>query len=499
MSVKKKISAAITAGVIVSGSAFGFASDSLPMSITADSEEKEQVEVNKKSPENVIVMVGDGMGVGQLEIARLLEYEGQGDLFMESLDNVGLMRTYSADNFVTDSAAAGTAIATGEKTYNGGIGVDSAGEETDSILDLYQDAGKKVGVISTNTVTDATPAAFTASVSDRSGQDEIARQMLAHEYDVLLGGGADYFSAERQGGDGLVDDFQDKGYAFVDDANSLEDTGTPDKLLGLFHDSYMSYKTDRDELNSEEPTLEAMTDKALDVLSQDEDGFFLMVEGARIDHASHAADATGIWQETMEFDRTVEQVVKWAEDRDDTMVVVLADHETMGMSATEPMDIDGLKNIEVSPEYMAQQLETDEETGTFTVDSVKQVFSEHANIDLTDEEVDEFLVNVRDNDGEVYAEYRVGWEIGSIIADYYKVGAVDTDIRAESDTGGHTGNMVPVFATGAGSEDFEGVMDNSDIINLIANPAKPDKEKGHGHENSNGKGHEKGKGNGHNK
>ncbi|WP_431799907.1 alkaline phosphatase [Halobacillus andaensis] len=492
MSVKKKFTATVAAGAIFSGGFIGLTSEKSPISITAEETQEEKVEVDKKSPENVIVMVGDGLGVGQMEITRLLESGKSGDLFMESLENVGLMRTYSADNAVTDSGAAGTALATGEKTYNGGIGVDSEGQETDSILDLYQDQGKKVGVISTNTVTDATPAAYTASVADRDGQDEIARQMLEHQYDVLLGGGADYFSPESQDGTDLVEEFQSSGYEVVDNESSLEDAETPEKLLGLFNDSYMSYKTDRDELNSEEPTLEAMTQKGLDVLSQDDDGFFLMVEGARIDHAAHAADATGVWQETMEFDRTVEQVVNWAEDRDDTMVVVLADHETMGMSATEPMDIEGLKDIEVSPEYMAQQLETDEETGTFSVESVKRVFQEYANIDLTDQEVDQFLTKIEDNDGEVYAAYRVGWEIGSVIADHYKVGALDTDIRAESGTGGHTGNMVPVFATGAGSEDFEGVMDNTDIIELIANSAKDNN--GKGPENSNGKGKDKGKG-----
>ncbi|GGF14994.1 alkaline phosphatase [Halobacillus andaensis] len=492
MSIKKKVSATLAAGAIFSGSMFALTSDHSPLSITADEKQESNVEVDKKSPKNVIVMVGDGLGVGQMEIARLLESGKTGDLFMESLENVGMMRTYSDDNFVTDSGAAGSAIATGNKTYNGGIGVDAEGEEVDSILDLYQNEGKKVGVISTNTVTDATPAAFTASVPDRDGQDEIARQMLDQQYDVLLGGGADYFSPDSQDGTDLVEEFQSTGYEFVDNESSLEESGTPDKLLGLFNDSYMSYKTDRDELNSEEPTLEAMTDKGLDVLSQDDDGFFLMVEGARIDHAAHAADATGVWQETMEFDRTVEQVVNWAEDRDDTMVVVLADHETMGMSATEPMDIEGLKDIEVSPEYMAQQMEINEETGTYTEDSVKQVFAEHADIDLSDADVDEFLTTIQDDDGEVYAEYRVGWEIGSIIADHYKVGAISSEIRAESGTGGHTGNMVPVFATGAGSEDFEGVMDNTDIIELIANSAKDNN--GKGPENSNGNGKDKGKG-----
>ncbi|UOR12540.1 alkaline phosphatase [Halobacillus amylolyticus] len=476
MTIKKKVLGAVFAGFILSGGTYGLFNDKVDSILSADSEkEKQEVvdEVDKHAPKNVIVMVGDGMGVGQLEIARLMEHGKDGQLFMESLENVALMHTYSANNFATDSAAAGTAIATGEKTNNESIGVDAEGNEVDSILDLYQDAGKKVGVISTNTVTDATPAAFTGSAANRwSGQEEIARQMLTNEYDVLLGGGASYFGPGKQNGKDLVEAFEDKGYSTVSTEEGLENVENTEKLLGLFSPSYMSYKTDRDELNSKEPSLQEMTDKAIEVLSNDKDGFFLMVEGARIDHAAHAGDATGVWKETIEFDQTVRQVVTWAEQRKDTLVVVLADHETMGMSATEPMNIEALKDIEVSPEYMAGKLIKDGETQTFTTESVKQVFKEYADIELSDEEVQEFLSNVKNNDGDVYAAYRVGWEIGSVIASHYHVGVVDTDTRAASSTGGHTGNMVPVFATGAGSDDFEGVLDNTEIMEKIANSAK---------------------------
>jgi len=432
-----------------------------------ESEEKSQVKNN--IPKNVILMVGDGLGAGQLEIARLLEYGKNGSLHMEEMENVALMRTYSNNNIVTDSAAAGTAIATSTKTNNEMIGVTPEGEEVDSILDRFQDEGKKVGLISTNTATDATPASFGGSAADRwSGQEEIARQMLANEFDVILGGGANYFGPDKQDGNDLIPEFEEKGYDVVTNKGELSAVNNADKLLGLFSPSYMSYKTDRDELNSDEPSLMNMTDTAIDVLDQGEDGFFLMVEGARIDHAAHAADITGVWKETIEFDNTVNNVLKWAEDRDDTLVVVLSDHETMGLSATETMDLEAYRNIEVSPEYMVNDLVLNEETGDYTAESIKAMFKKHANIEVTDEEVKEFNKNIKGSDGKVYYQYRVGWEVGSIIAKHLKAGVVDRSVRADGDTGGHTGNMVPVFAEGVGAENFEGVLDNTDISKIIA-------------------------------
>ncbi|MCM3587452.1 alkaline phosphatase [Mesobacillus maritimus] len=470
MSVKTKtLAVALSTGLVIGGLT---GIPGLTHTFADSSVKKDTVSQMQKAPKNVIVMVGDGMGLGQLEIARLMEYGKEGKLQMEQLDNVALMRTYSADNYVTDSGAAGTAIATSVKTNNESIGVDANGNEVDSILDLFQASGKKVGLISTNTVVDATPAAFGSSAPNRwSGSDEIARQLYNSDIDVILGGGASYFSPEKQSGTDLVEKFREEGYAFASDKDELENVGTPDKLLGLFHPSYMNYKLDVEENKSNEPTLNEMTAKALDVLSKGKNGFFLMVEGARIDHAAHAADVPGVWKETIEFDNTVKDVVEWAKGRKDTLVVVLADHETMGMSAAETMEIEALKEIEVSPEYMAGRLKKDD-NGEFTTDSVKSVFKEYANIDLSDEDVAQFLQNIKDNEGTVYPQHKVGWEIGSVIAKRYKVGVIDREVRAESSTGGHTGNMVPVFATGVGSERFEGVLDNTDVSKLIAEAAK---------------------------
>lgn len=425
---------------------------------------------------NVIVMVGDGMGVGQLEVARLFEHGRVGKLFMQTLPNVALMQTYSADNMVTDSAAAGTAMATGVKTGNGMVGVDENGLKVDSILDLFKANGSKVGVISTNTVVDATPAAFTASVDSRSDNAAIAREMLESDYDVLLGGGSKYFSPKKQDGVDLVEKFKEKGYTYASNRDELNKVKDADKLLGLFHPSYMNYKADREETNSNEPTLVEMQDKALEVLDKSKDGFFLMVEGARIDHAAHAADVTGVWKETIEFDNAVKKAVDFAKKDKETLVIVLADHETMGFAASEVMDIEALKEIEVSPEYMAGKLVENEEGTGYTTESVKEVFKTYANIELTDEEVAKFNGSiVNEDDGSLYYAYKVGWEIGSIIADKYNAGVMSASVRAKSDTGGHSGNMVPVFSYGPGSENFEGVLNNTDISKMISDIMKFEK------------------------
>jgi alkaline phosphatase len=270
----------------------------------------------RNTPKNVILLIGDGMGLGAIEIARQLEYGKTGVLHLEKLEHVALMRTYSANNYVTDSAAGGSAIATGIKTNNESIGVDANGSEVDSVLDAFQNNGKKVGIISTNMVVDATPAAFGASVPNRwTGGANIARQLFDNRIDVILGGGASYFEADKQNGEDLIAKFKQAGYGITTTKEELSSINNPAKLLGLFHPTYMNFKLDKEVLHSQEPSLPEMTSKALDILSQGDKGFFLMAEGARIDHMEHAADITGIWKETIEFDQTVKEVVDWAKNQ----------------------------------------------------------------------------------------------------------------------------------------------------------------------------------------
>jgi len=420
------------------------------------------------TPKNVILMIGDGMGIGQIEIARQMEYGRDGKLFLETMPHTALVHTYSANNAVTDSAAGGTALAIGKKTKNEMIGVSADGKETDSILDLFKKNGKKTGVISTNTITDATPAAFTASVANRwTDQSEIARQQVNNQVDVLLGGGASFFSPERQNGKDLIQEAIQKGYTFVSNREQLA-KAKGEKLLGLFHPSYMSFKLDRILLNSDEPNLTEMTTKAIEILTSKDNGFFLMVEGARIDHASHASDITSVWKEVVEFDNAVQYAVKWAKKNGNTLVIVLADHETMGLSATEPLNIDGLKKIKATPEYMVSQFIQKKNSLAYEPKSIKNTLIKYADIEISDKELNLYNKRIQERTGTVYPEQIAAWELGSLIARKHFSGVVSADIRKISSTGGHTGNLIPLFAYGTGAKNFDGVLDNTDVPKKIA-------------------------------
>ncbi len=416
-------------------------------------------------PTNVILLIGDGLGAGQLETARLLEHGRDGRLFLESLPYTALVHTPSANNHVTDSAAAATALATGRKTNNGMIGVLPDGQPVTSILDQFKQTGRRTGVISTNMVTDATPSAFTASVPDRwSGHADIARQQFRNQVDVLLGGGRDHFGPGRQDGEDLIKQFVNAGYAYAENRDEMLEAGG-DQLLGLFHPEYMTFASDRKELKSKEPSLSEMTRKAIEILSKEEKGFFLMAEGAKIDHAAHAGDLTGIWRETIDFDEAVRTAVEWAGQRRDTLVLVTADHETYGISATEPLDTAGLKRIHVSAQLMAERLRNSPMTDA----DILRIFKEFAGISLRNEELAEFKMSISRMKGKMYSSQRLGWEIGSVIARRNMAGTAGSLVRENSrTTGGHSANPVILFAVGPGADRFSGVLDNTDIPKKIA-------------------------------
>ncbi|CAI9388840.1 MULTISPECIES: alkaline phosphatase [Bacillaceae] len=422
----------------------------------------------KDTPKNVILLIGDGMGIGQMEIARLLEHGVKGKLFMETLPYTAIVHTSSSNNRVTDSAAGGTALAIGQKTNNGMIGITPNGKNEDSILDIFKKEGKRTAIITTNSVTDATPASFTASVNNRwADQEEIAKQQLSNKVDIIMGGGKKYFTRKDKRGIDLIDAYKNSGYRYISTADQLKKTNS-NKILGLFGDAHLNFQLDRELLKTTEPTLQEMTKKTLDILSKDEKGFFAMIEGGRIDHASHASDITGIWKETIAFDEVVKYCVEWANKQQDTLVVVAADHETMGVSATEAMDINALKNITASPHYMAQQLTKKKTSNHYTEKSIRKVFKDYAAMDITNEELAKFQTNKLPKKEQVYREQQIDWQIGSIIANHYHGGILQPEVQQLSTTGGHTSNMIVVFAFGMGAEEFHGVLDNTDIPKKIA-------------------------------
>lgn len=274
-------------------------------------------------PLSIILMIGDGMGYEHVELARLVEVGESGSMNMHDSDwNVSVV-TYSANAAITDSAAAGTAIATGYKTNNGYIAVSPELVPLETILEFAQTLNKSTGVVSTCRIVDATPASFMTHTESRYNREEMAIQIVEEaDVDVLLGGGLDYFSSTQ------ISTMIANGYSVVYNRTELASV-TSGKVFGLFADVHMDYEYDRD--FSVQPSIAEMTNKSIELLSPDSDGFFLMVEGGRIDLAAHADDQIRNALDTIAFDEAVAIALDYVENHNNTILIVTSDHETEGL------------------------------------------------------------------------------------------------------------------------------------------------------------------------
>lgn len=346
--------------------------------LSSDQTEALKASLVNTTAKNVILLIGDGMGDSEITAARN-QAMGAGGFFpgIDALPLTGQYTHYSLDkkthkpNYVTDSAASATAWATGTKSYNGAIGVDVNGKDQATILELAKAAGKATGNVSTAELQDATPAALMAHVTSRKcygpektselcptnaleqgGKGSISEQMLKTRPDVTLGGGAKSFSESAKAGEyqgkTLREQAQALGFQLVDNLdgmNAIKQADQTKPVLGLFSEGNMpvrwqgpkaSYHGNIDkpvvtcEVNKDRPasapTLAQMTKKAIDLLSTNEKGFFLQVEGASIDKQDHAANPCGQIGETVDLDEAVQQALAFAREHGDTLVVVTADH-----------------------------------------------------------------------------------------------------------------------------------------------------------------------------
>lgn len=275
----------------------------------------------KKRPKNIILFIGDGMGVAQV-FAGITANNG---LNMEQMPYVGFSKTQSADNYVTDSAAGGTALATGTRTYNGAISVDVNGEKLTTILEYSERNGKATGLVSTSAITHATPASFIAHQPQRSMYEEIAGDFLNTDIDVFIGGGADFFT-KRVDGRNLVLELNQKGYRVGYNIEEVADV-KEGKLAVLTAVGHNAGYRDRGDM------LTKSTSKAIEVLDNaDSKGFFLMVEGSQIDWGGHQNDASYVTGEVLDMDKALAEALKFAIEDRRTLVIVTADHETGGMA-----------------------------------------------------------------------------------------------------------------------------------------------------------------------
>jgi alkaline phosphatase len=277
----------------------------------------------KNKPKSIILLIGDGMGVSHV-FAGLTANKGH--LYLENCKHIGFSKTQSADDYITDSAAGGTALSSGVKTYNGAIGVGADGNLVKTILEEASENGLATGLVSSSSITHATPASFIAHQAKRSSYEDIAADFLKTDIDVFIGGGLDHFT-KRKDNRNLADELEKKGYKVETDLKKISKV-KKGKLAGLTADVHNGRMDERGDM------LPVATETALNILDNNKKGFFLMVEGSQIDWGGHAGSTVYIAEDMLDFDQVVGKALEFAAKDKETLIVVTADHETGGMAIT---------------------------------------------------------------------------------------------------------------------------------------------------------------------
>lgn len=436
-------------------------------------------EVETNFAKNVIVMIPDGMSQDGLTLARWVYNDGK-PLNVDELAS-GLVKTHNADTAIADSAPAGTAMATGYKTNDKLVGVkpakatlEGAREVTPedalapaaSVLEAAKLSGKSVGIVSTSEIQHATPADFSSHVIHRNMYTAIGEQQVYQDMDVVLGGGGDYLlpdpkkstdpkSKMRIDNENMQTVLEETGYNFV--TTKAEMLAVKEgKLWGAFAPKAMS----KDLVKSEaEPTLAEMTSKSLELLSKNNDGFFLMVEGSQVDWAAHPNQTIGLVSEIKAFDQAVGVALNYAKSNKDTLVIVATDHGNGGISIGDASTSGNYS--ELPPEYFTSVLKkatiTEEAAGQLISaerTNVKEIMAKLGVTDLTDEE-EKVIVEAKGVDKDGKAFNNTVTEMSKLINKRSHIGWT---------TGGHTGEDVPLFVYAPSyNNQLTGTIQNSDI------------------------------------
>lgn len=444
-------------------------------------------------PKNVIFFLGDGMGMTTMTAARIYAVGEEGDLTMDTLPETAFVKTFSNDAQVTDSAPSMAAYMTGVKMNNevismstntiakppvadanGNLLANNCGSDNgtpvETLLEIAKDEGMSTGVVTTTRVTHATPAATYAHICHRDLENDIAAAMvpggagfnaaLGSGIDVVLGGGKGFFTPFVKGGkraDGrdLIAEMKAQGYAYASNATEFNaiDPAATDHLLGLFTSSHMSYDLDRNP--AKEPSLAEMTTKAMDVLGKNKNGYFLMVEGGRIDHALHETTAKKALQDTIAFDNAIKAAIDKAKLTDPTLehtlIVVTADHD-------HTLVLNG---------YAKRTGKT-----TATTPGVLGVVLNYVT-GVSDKDLDGMPYSII---GFGNGENRTQGARSSMPAltdaaisanTYHQEAAIPTSAGSET----HGGTDVFLGAIGKGAESFFGTMDNTKVFELVKSAA----------------------------
>lgn len=422
------------------------------------------------APKNIIMIVGDGMGPAYTSAYRYFHDNPNTDAIEETVFDrhlVGMSSTYPAriSGYVTDSAAAATALATATKSYNGAIAVDVNKKPVESVLVWAKKQGKKTGMVVTSQINHATPASYLAHNESRNNYNEIADNFLkdADNIDLLFGGGWQYFIREDIN---LVDGFKAKGFNYIDNYDQLDKLNNGEKSLGLFADKGLPWALD----DTNPHRLSAMTKTAIAQL-ENEQGFFMLVEASQVDWGGHSNDIASAMAEMDDLAKTLEYLESYVAKNPNTLVVLTADHSTGGFTIGKDGDYlwqpDILRNMIMSPQSIGEILAKEQ--------IVKTKVSKMLNFMITDVEFDTLKAD-KIKAEKALVEYNA---LSAVAKKQLRKPtlkkamhlSVNHLIDQRTVTGwttfGHTGVDVPVFAMGKQKELFEGLSDNTEIAQKI--------------------------------
>lgn len=422
-------------------------------------------EKNKGKTKNIIFLVSDGMSSGTLNMADLLlrRKEGRGsqwiDLYRQNRIKRALMDTASANSLVTDSAAASSSWGGGHRVNNGSLNIGPDGTSYKPVLQKFKDAGKAVGCVTTVPITHATPAGFCVNMAKRGDQAEIAAQYMKFRFDVMMGGGANYFSREkRKDGRDLFSEFASGDFTVARNRDEMMAAGTEKPLLGVFYENGLPYTLDQgsdEQLIKSVPTLAEMTQKAISHLSRNPDGFVLQVEGGKVDWAAHANDLGALLYDQIAFDEAIGVAVSFAENREDTLVIITTDHGNAnpGLIGSDHVNdkFDLLQNFKQTNEWILQSIRKDDSPSrlieqinfaqgyTISKDEAGEILSHYAGLD----------------NGGLYNDYKLPYkQLAQIQQNYTSVGWSGMN---------HSADYVELTMFGQGSELLKPFVINTDL------------------------------------
>jgi alkaline phosphatase len=433
---------------------------------------------------NIIFMVADGMSFGTLTLAdachrqRYEKHSTWVSLFNEKNVRRSTAFTYSADSLVTDSAAGATAWGIGERVNNHAI-CFTPDNRTPTPLWLHaKQQGKAVGLVTTTTITHATPAGFIANCPDRDLEKDIGEQLLDRGFDVALGGGSMFFP------DATLKKYP--GVTIARDTASLRGADASAPLLGLFSEGHTPYTLDRPETS---PDLEEMTRAALSRLLKSPNGFVLLVEGGRVDHAAHANDAASLVHDLLAFDRAVNAVWELTRDRSDTLVIITTDHGNANPALTKssPKTLEGVQLLNgarrsfewIFRESLGQVMDSagvplaDQRSPEAIAGRLERLTShvkEHLHVSFSKDERETLALALAGKPVDPFTERQsLTCVLGSLLANHNLVSFLSSN---------HTSDMVEVTSWGPGSDTIPAMINNFDLHGIAVKsldlaPAKP--------------------------